>query len=218
MAEISAQKVKDLREKSGAGMMDCKKALSEAGGDLEKAFEVLRKKGLKTVEKRAGKTAAEGTIFSYVHSGGRIGVMLELNSETDFVARSDDFLGLAKEISMHIAWANPQYVSREEVPEEIVEKEKTILKSQLKPEQEKMADKIVSGKIEKYFSEICLLEQLDAKAASGKTKIQDLVNELSAKVGEKINVRRFSRYEVGEGIEKVETDYRQEVEQAIASA
>jgi elongation factor Ts len=211
MAEISAERVKELREKTGAGMMDCKKALSESSGDLEKAIEILRKKGLKDVGKRSGKTAAEGTVLSYIHSGGRIGVLLELNCETDFVARGTDFSNAAREIAMHVAWAKPRFLSREEVPTAVLEKEREIFASQLKPEQQKAADKILVGKIEKFYEENCLLEQLDARSAGGKRKIQDILNDLSAKVGEKIVLRRFVRFEVGEGIEKQATDYAAEV-------
>ena len=200
MAAISAQMVKELREKTGAGMMDCKKALSETNGVVEDAIQVLRKKGLKSVEKRAGRVAAEGVVHSYIHSGGRVGVMLELNCETDFVARGDDFQDLAKSISMHIAWSAPRYVGREEVTEEILDAERDVIRAQLKPEQEKMADKIISGKLEKFYETNCLLEQTDAKDASAKKTIGDLVSDVSAKVGEKIVVRRFQRYEVGEGL------------------
>ena len=215
MAEISAELVKELRTKTGAGMMDCKKALAESAGDLEKAIEFLRKKGLKDVGKRAAKVAAEGLVFSYIHPGNRVGVLLEINCETDFVARSDDFQGLAKNIAMHVAWANPRYVRREEVPGDVLEKEIEIFKSQLKPEQLKMADKIIPGKMEKFYEENCLLEQLDAKDPSGKKKIQDLANEISAKVGEKVIVRRFVRYELGQGIDKPVTDYVAEVTAAM---
>ena len=217
MSQITAQLVKELREKTGAGMMDCKKALQETSGNLEDAIQFLRKKGLKSVEKRAGKVAAEGVVLSYIHAGGRIGVMLELNSETDFVARSEDFLNLAKELSMHIAWANPKYVSREEVPESELDKEKEVHLAQLKPEQQKMADKIIGGKLEKFYSTICLLEQLDAKDPSSKKTFADIIGEVSAKVGEKIVVRRFSRYEVGEGIEKEVVNYADEVAAAVAA-
>lgn len=218
MTQISAKLVKELRDMTGAGMMDCKKALAENDGNIDKAVEFLRKKGLKSAEKRAGRVAAEGLVYSYIHSGGRIGVILELNCETDFVSRGDDFQGLAKEIAMHIAWSAPKYVSREEVPEDVVEKEKEIYLSQLKPEQQKMADKILPGKIEKFYESVCLLDQLDAKDASSKKRISDLITEVSAKVGEKIQLRRFQRYEVGEGIEKEEVDYAAEVAQAVASA
>ncbi len=217
MAEISAQLVKELRDKTGAGMMDCKKALAESGGDSEKAIEVLRKKGLKDVDKRAGKVAAEGVVYSYIHTGGRIGVMLELNSETDFVARGDDFTTLAKDIAMHIAWANPRFLSREEVPAKVIESEKDIYLSQLKPEQQKMADKILPGKLEKFYEDACLLEQFDARDPASKKRIKDLIDTLSAKIGEKIVLRRFVRFEVGEGIEKVQTDYRAEVAAAMGN-
>ena len=214
---ITASLVKELRDQTGAGMMDCKKALAESSGDIDKAIEFLRKKGLKSVEKRAGRVAAEGTVYSYIHAGNRIGVLLELNCETDFVARGDDFQGLAKDIAMHIAWSNPQYVSREEVPAEVVEKEKEIYKSQLKPEQQKMADKILPGKIEKFYEAVCLLEQADVKDSSGKKKIQDVINETGAKIGEKLSLRRFVRFEVGEGIDKEESNYADEVAQTVAS-
>jgi elongation factor Ts len=214
MGEITAQMVKDLREKTGAGMMDCKQALAESGGDTDKAIDFLRKKGLKSVNKRADKVAAEGIVFCYVHPGSRIAVMLELNCETDFVGRGEDFKNLAKDISMHIAWSNPKFLSREEVPEADLEREKEIFKSQLQPNQEKVADKIIAGKLEKFFQENCLLEQLDAKDSGGKKTIQELANDLSAKVGEKVVLRRFVRFEVGEGIEKQATDYRAEVEAA----
>lgn len=218
MAAISASLVKELRDKTGAGMMDCKKALAENDGDIEKSIEFLRKKGLKDVGKRSGKVAAEGVVYSYIHSGGRVGVMLELNCETDFVARGDDFTDLAKSISMHVAWANPPFLNRESVPVNVIEKEKDIFRSQLKPQQEKMADKILEGKMEKFYKENCLLEQLDAKDAAAKKSIQDIINDVSAKVGEKISLRRFSRYEVGEGIEKEEVDYAAEVAAAAQVA
>ena len=214
MAEISAEMVRSLRDKTGAGMMDCKKALAEVGGDQEKAIELLRKKGLKDLSKRADRVAAEGVIFCYTHPGSRVGVMVELNCETDFVGRGDEMKNTAKDIAMHVAWAAPRYVSREEVPESVIEKEKEIMASQLKPEQQKMAEKILAGKIEKFFEENCLLEQADAKDSSGKKKILDILNELSAKVGEKVALRRFSRYEVGEGIDKKVTDFAKEVEEA----
>lgn len=214
MEQISAQMVRQLRDMSGAGMMDCKNALKESGGNLDKAIEYLRKKGLKKVEKRSSKIAAEGMVFSYIHPGSRIGVMLEMNCETDFVARGDDFKNLAKDIAMHIAWANPKFISREEVPAAQLEKEKEILLSQLKPEQKKMADKIIPGKLEKYYEGACLLDQIDVRDSSGKKKISALINEVSVKVGEKILPRRFVRYELAEGIEKEVVDYAAEVAQA----
>jgi elongation factor Ts len=202
---------------TGAGMMDCKKALGETAGDLDKAVDFLRKKGLKNLEKRAGKVAAEGMVFSYIHPGNRIGVMLELNSETDFVARSEDFEALAKALAMHVAWSAPKYVRREEVPAEVIESEKEIYRAQLNPGQEKVADKIISGKLDKFFETVCLLEQFDAKDPTAKKRIGDLIQDLSSKVGEKIVLRRFSRYEVGEGIEKTQSDYAAEVAAAAAS-
>ncbi len=211
MTTITAQMVKELREKTGAGMMDCKKALGETNGDMEQAVQELRKKGLKSVEKRSDKVAAEGTVCSYIHPGGRVGVILELSCETDFVARGEDFGELARSIAMHVAWAKPQFVSREEVPEDVIAKEEEVFRAQLKPEQEKMADKILAGRIEKFFGEVCLLEQIDAKDPSGKKTFKQLIEEFSASVGEKVEIRRFQRFEVGEGIEKVEVDYAAEV-------
>lgn len=215
MAEISATMVKELREKTGAGMMDCKGALAESNGDFDKAIELLRMKGLKNVGKRAGKVAAEGQIYSYIHAGSKVGVMIELNAETDFVAKGDDFTDLCKRISMHIAWANPRYLNKEEVPQAVIESESLIYRSQLTPQQEKVAEKIIAGKLDKYFSEVCLLEQEDTRDPNVKKKIADLINDLSAKVGEKIVMRRFIRYEVGEGIEKPTTNFADEVKAAI---
>lgn len=211
MAEVSAQLVKELREKTGAGMMDCKQALSESAGNIEQAIEFLRKKGLKSAGKRADKVASEGTVFCYLHPGGRIGVMIELNSETDFVGRGDDFKSLAKDIAMHIAWSNPRFLGRESVAADVIQREQEIFRSQLQPGQEKVADKIIAGKLEKFYQENCLLEQIDAREPSGKKTISDLLTNLSAKVGEKIVLRRFVRYELGEGIEKQTTDFRAEV-------
>lgn len=217
MSNITAQLVKELREKSGAGMMDCKKALEATGGDLEKAMDELRKKGLKSVGKRASKVAAEGIVYSYIHANSKIGVMLELNCETDFVARGDEFQGLAKAIAMHIAWANPSFLDRQSVPAEAIEREKEVLKGQLKPGQEKMADKIIEGRLNKFYEDSCLLEQYDAQSPNDKRTFQQVVDELSAKIGEKIEVRRFNRFEVGEGIEKKVVDYAAEVREAAAS-
>ena len=214
MSQVTAQLVKELREMTGAGMMDCKKALEETKGHVDDAVQLLRKKGLKSVEKRSGKVAAEGVVYSYIHSGGRIGVMLELNCETDFVARGDEFLALAKEIAMHVAWANPRFVRREEVTEDALEREKDVYLTQIKPEQAAMKDKIIAGKLEKFYEGVCLLEQFDAKDPTSKKRIGDLLSDLSAKVGEKIVLRRFLRYEVGEGIEKAQTDFAEEVRQA----
>lgn len=217
MAEITSQLVKELRDKTGAGMMDCKKALAETGGDMEKAIDTLRKKGLKDVSKRSGKVASEGQILSYIHAGERIGVLLELNCETDFVARGDDFKALAKSIAMHIAWANPRFLAREEVTADVIEREKEIYLSQLGAGQEKVAEKIIAGKLEKFYQETCLVEQLDALSGKDKKTIGDLLNDLSAKVGEKIALRRFVRYELGEGIKKEEVNYADEVAKTVSS-
>lgn len=211
MAEISASMVKELRERTGAGMMDCKKALAEVGGDMEKAIEFLREKGLAAAAKKAGRIAAEGIVESYIHGGGRIGVLVEINCETDFVAKNEDFRALAKDIAMQIAATKPEYVRREEVPTEAIEKEREILRAQALNEgkPEKIVDKMVEGRIEKYYKEVCLLEQPFVKDTD-KT-VQHVINEIIAKIGEKIDVRRFTRYEMGEGLEKRQDDFAAEV-------
>ena len=206
MADITAQLVKDLRARTSAGMMDCKKALVESGGDIEKAIEVLRKKGLKSVNKRADKTASQGLVYSYIHGDGRIGVLIELNCETDFVARGDDFQELSRAIAMHIAWAAPRFLQREDVTPEILKKEEEVLLAQLKPDQQQFADKIIAGKMDKFYQENCLLEQLDAKEPEAKRTIGDMITAVSAKVGEKIVLRRFVRYELGDGVNTQATD------------
>ena len=197
MSAISAGMVRELRDRTGAGMMDCKKALSEVGGDVEKATVFLREKGLAAASKRAGRVAADGVVGSYIHSGGKIGVLVELNCETDFVARTDDFQGLVKEIAMQVAAASPLYVNREEVPAQIVDQERSIFKTQAlesgKPEQ--VIDKIVNGKVEKFYSEVCLLEQSFIKDPD--KKVGDLVTDAIAKLGENLVVRRFARFELG---------------------
>jgi len=193
---ISAQMVKELREKTGAGMMECKKALEESGGDFNKAIEYLRQKGLATAQKKAGRTATEGIITSYIHMD-KIGVLLELNCETDFVARNEEFRQLAKDIAMHIAAANPQYISKEDVPQEIIEKEKEIYKAQItgnKPPQ--VVEKIIEGKLEKFFEDMCLLNQPFIREPE--KKIKDLIIEKIAKFGENIVIRRFVRFQVGQ--------------------
>ncbi|AEF94368.1 Elongation factor Ts [Desulfotomaculum nigrificans CO-1-SRB] len=211
MAQISASMVKELRERTGAGMMDCKKALAEVGGDMEKAIEFLREKGLAAAAKKAGRIAAEGIVESYIHGNGRIGVLVEINCETDFVARNEDFRALAKDIAMQIAAAKPEYVRREDVPSEKLEKEREILRAQALNEgkPEKIVEKMVEGRIEKYYKEVCLLEQPFIKDPD-KT-VQQLINEAIAKIGEKIDVRRFTRYEMGEGLEKRNQDFAAEV-------
>jgi elongation factor Ts len=217
MAEVSATMVKELREKTGAGMMDCKKALSESGGDFAKAEEWLRKKGIAKAGSKEGRVAAEGIIGSYVH-GGRIGVIVEVNCETDFVARNTDFQDLVKDVAMQVAAANPKYVRREEVPVDQLEKEKEIqralLKQQGKPEA--MWEKILVGKVEKYFEQVCLVDQLWVK--DDKKKVGEMITERAAKIGEKVAVRRFVRYEVGEGIEKKKDDLAAEVAKTLGQA
>jgi len=214
---ISASQVKELRERTGAGMMDCKKALTETNGDMEKAIEYLREKGLAAAAKKAGRIATEGLVESYIHGGGRIGVLIEVNCETDFVAKTDEFKELVKDLAMQVAAASPQYVSREEVPQEVIEKEKTILRAQALNEgkPEKIVEKMVEGRIEKFFKEVCLLEQPFIKDPD--KSVNDLVTEKIAKIGENIKVRRFVRFELGEGLEKKVNDLAAEVE-SITSA
>ncbi|BCU82077.1 elongation factor Ts [Polycladomyces abyssicola] len=208
---ISAAQVKELREKTGAGMMDCKKALQEANGDMDKAVEILREKGLAAAEKKAGRIAAEGLVESYIHAGGRIGVLVEVNCETDFVAKNAEFQAFVKDIAMQIAAMAPKYVRREEVPAEEVEKEREILRTQAlnegKPEH--IVDKMVAGRLEKYFQQVCLLEQPFIK--DGDKTIDQLVKEQIARIGENISIRRFVRYELGEGLEKREDNFVEEV-------
>ncbi|MDX1358419.1 MAG: translation elongation factor Ts [Clostridia bacterium] len=212
---IKAADVKALRDKTGAGMMDCKKALVEAKGDLEKANEILREKGISTAAKKASRIAAEGIVTSYIHGNGRIGVLLEVNIETDFAAKNEDFQQFGRDIAMQIAAMKPLYVSRDEVPAEVVEKEKAILKTQALNEgkPEKIVDKIIEGRIDKYFKQICLNEQPFIKD-SDKT-VTELTTELIAKIGENIKIRRFTRYEMGEGLEKREENFADEVQKTI---
>ena len=197
MADISAAMVKDLREKSGAGIMDCKEALAACDGDMEKAVDFLRKKGLATAAKRAGRATSEGTIQSYIHMGGKIGVMVEVDCETDFVAKTDDFIEFARNLAMHIAATSPVGISPEDVPVEIIEREKEIYRAQAletgKPE--KMLDKIAEGKLNKFFKENCLLQQ--AYVRDPDKTISDYLNEVIAKTGEKIQIKRFARFQVG---------------------
>lgn len=207
---VTASMVKEIREKTSAGMLDCKKALVEANGDMEKAVEILREKGLAKVAKKAGRIAAEGIVASYIH-GGRIGVIVEVNSETDFVAKNEEFQTFGKDVAMQVAASNPLYVRREEVPADVIEKEKEILRNQALNEgkPEKIVDKMVVGRIEKYYKEVCLLEQTFIKNPD--ITIQELLNEKIAKIGENLNIRRFSRFEVGEGIEKKQENFAEEV-------
>ncbi len=198
--KITAKMVKQLRDKTGAGMMDCKKALEASSGDEEKAVAWLREKGISKAQKRAGKTASEGMVGSYIHMNGKIGVLVEINCETDFVAKSDKFQEFAKNVAMQIAAANPAYVSSEDVPEEVLEKEKEIYSNQAKSEgkPENIIPRIVEGKLKKFYKEVCLLEQPYIRDDS--ITIQDLLNELVSVLGEKIVIRRFVRFEVGEDI------------------
>ena len=211
MAEITAAAVKQLREKTGAGMMECKNALVEAGGNEEKAVDILRERGLASAKKREGRIAAEGIVGSYIHMGGKVGVLVELNCETDFVARGDEFQQLVKDIAMHVAAAEPRYVSREEIPADVLEKERDIYRKKTlndpknanKPEQ--VIEKIVDGMVNKFYEESVLLDQPFVKAPE-KT-VGELVTEKVAKTGERISVRRFTRYKMGEGLEKRSDDF-----------
>ena len=198
MTDISAAMVKQLREKSGAGMMDCKEALKECNGDMDKATDYLRKKGLATAAKRAGRTLSEGLVHAYIHTGGKIGVLVEVNCETDFVAKSDDFQEFVKNVAMHIAATSPLGINSADVPSEVVAKEKEIYRAQAlesgKPEQ--MVDKIAEGKLNKFFKDSCLMNQQYVR--DPQITIQDLLNALIAKIGENITIRRFIRYQIGE--------------------
>ena len=208
---FTAKDVVELREKTGVGMLDCKKALTESDGDMEKAIVYLREKGIAAAAKKQSRIAAEGAVFSYIHMGGKIGVLLEINCETDFVAKSDDFQALGHDIAIHIAAANPKYVSIDEVDTSELDKEKEILKAQALNEGKPAAvvDRMVEGRIKKYYSEVCLLEQPYVRDPS-KT-VANLVSDATIKIGEKISVRRFVRYQMGEGLEKRKDDFVEEV-------
>jgi elongation factor Ts len=208
---ISAASVKELREKTGAGMLDCKKALEEANGDLTKAAELLREKGLAAAANKAGRIATEGMVESYIHAGGRVGVLVEVNCETDFVAKTDNFRTFVRDVAMHIAASNPRYVSREEVSTEELDKEREILRNQALNEgkPEKIVDKMVEGRLNKFYEEFCLLEQSFIKDPD-KT-IQTLLQEKIATIGENISIRRFVRFELGEGLEKKQENFAEEV-------
>ena len=219
MSEITAKAVMELRKKTGAGMMECKNALTEAGGNEDQAIEHLRKRGLASAKKKEGRVASEGAVGSYIHMGGKVGVLVEVNCETDFVARGDEFQQLVKDVAMHIAAAEPRFVSRDEVPADAVEKEREIAwaqakndpKNATKPDQ--VIDKIVEGRIGKYFKEAVLLDQPFVKDPA-KT-VGELVTEKIAKTGERITIRRFSRFKMGEGIEKRAEDFGGEVASLI---
>ena len=201
MAEITAEMVKQLRDKTGAGMMECKAALTEANGDMEEAVTLLRKRGLAQAAKRAGRATAQGIIGSYIHMGGRIGVLVEVNCESDFVARTDDFNNLVKEVAMHIAAADPKWVRREDVPAEAIEKEKAIYRAQMESSGKpaNVLDKIVEGKLGSFYSQFVLLDQPSIR--DGNVTIAQLVAQASAKTGENIQISRFVRFRVGEGAE-----------------
>lgn len=213
--EITATMVKDLRERTGAGMMDCKKALGETNGDMEKAIEYLREKGIAKAAKKVGRLASEGIVEAYIHGGGRIGVLIEVNIETDFAAKNEDFRQFVKDVAMQIAAMSPLYVKREDVPSEFIEKEKEILKAQAINEGKpaNIAEKMVAGRIEKYYSEICLLEQPFIKDSD--KSVEQVLKEKISTIGENINIRRFVRFEKGEGLEKKEENFAEEVMKQI---
>jgi elongation factor Ts len=212
---ITAEMVKELRQRTGAGMMDCKKALTEAKGNLDEAIDYLREKGLAAAAKKADRIASEGVIEAYIHGGGRIGVMVEINCETDFVAKTDNFKELARDIAMQIAATNPTCVRREEVPVEVLEHEKEILKAQALNEGKpaNIVEKMITGRVEKYYKEVCLMEQVFIKNPD--QTITQLINENISKIGENISIRRFTRYQLGEGIEKKSNDFAAEVMAAV---
>ncbi len=201
MTMVTPEMVKDLREKTGAGIMECKKALTDSNGDFEKAVVLLRQKGLASAVKKAGRLTSEGIIYSYIHMG-KIGVMVEVNCETDFVARTEDFKELVKDIAMHIAAANPLYVSADDVSKDIIECEKEIYRAQIKDKPQHIVEKIVEGKLEKFYTETCLLNQIFIKDLEQKKTIRDIVTENIAKLGENIIIRRFVRYQLGETLKE----------------
>jgi len=198
--EISLEHVKDLRQRTGAGIVDCKTALQQAGGNIEAAIEYLRKKGLATAAKKAGRITADGLVASYIHAGGKMGVLVEINCETDFVAKTEDFQGFVKNMAMHIAAANPQFIKREDVPQEVLDKEREIYRTQAldsgKPA--KVIDKIVEGKLERFYSEVCLLEQTYIKDSD--LTVKEVLDGMIGKIGENIAIRRFARFQLGEGL------------------
>ncbi|KZE73850.1 translation elongation factor Ts [Paenibacillus elgii] len=208
---VSAASVKELREKTGAGMLDCKKALEEANGDLTKAAEILREKGLSAAANKAGRVATEGMIESYIHAGGKIGVLVEVNSETDFVAKNEQFRTFVRDVALHIAASNPKFLRRDEVPQEALDKEREILTNQALNEgkPEKIVEKIVEGRLAKYYEEYCLLEQPFVKDPD-KT-VEEVLKENIATIGENLSIRRFVRFELGEGLEKKQENFAEEV-------
>lgn len=208
---FTTEDIVKLRKRTNAGMMDCKNALTETNGDLDKATEWLREKGIAKAAKKADRIAAEGLVYSYIHMGGKIGVLVEINCETDFVSRSDNFVALCKDVALHIAASKPSYVTTAEVPADVLEHEKEILKAQALNEGKPAAivDKMIEGRIKKFYEEVCLLEQPFVKDPS--KKISDVVNEAILTIGEKISIRRFTRYEMGEGLEKRNDNFADEV-------
>jgi len=217
MAEVTSAMGKELREKTGAGMMDCKKALRESGGDVEKAITWLREKGLATAGKKAGRSATEGAVGSYIHLGGKIGVLVEVNCETDFTARNEKFQALVKDVAMQIAWSDPKWIRREDVPADELDKERNTERAKLRNEgkPEAMLDKILPGKLEKYFQRVCLLDQPFFRDPDGKRTVQDELSAAIALIGENIQVRRFTRYALGEGLKKEQKDFAAEVSAAV---
>ncbi len=217
MSAVSAEDVRKLREKTGAPMMDCKVALQESNGDFDRAIDFLRKKGIADASKKTARITSEGLVHSYIHGEGRIGVLLEVNCETDFVARNEEFKGFVKGIAMHVAASNPLYVSEDEVPKNVLDKEKEIYKHQAQETKKpaNVIDKIVEGKVQKYLDETCLLRQPFVKDPD--KKVADLLKELVAKLGENCKVRRFVRFQLGEGIEKKKEDFAEEVQKQIKS-
>ncbi len=215
---ITASQVKELREKTGAGMMDCKKALTETDGDMDKAIAFLREKGLAAAAKKSGRIASEGAVGSYIHMGGKIGVLVEVNCETDFVAQNDAFQTFVKDLAMHIAAANPTYMNKDEVPAEVIESEKEILRNQAinegKPEA--IAEKMVAGRIAKMYKEVCLMEQSYVKNPD--LTVEELLKEQISAIGENIIIRRFVRYQMGEGLEKREENFAEEIAKQISNA
>ena len=209
--EVTATLIKDLRERTGAGMSDCKKALTEVGGDMDKAIDYLRTKGLAKAAKKAGREATEGAVVSYIHGGGRIGVLVEINCETDFVARNEDFQGFTREVALQIAAMSPQFVRKDEVPNDVISREREVLLAKAKEsgKPEPVMQKMVDGQISKWMKEICLLDQAWVKNPD-KT-IDQVQQELIAKIGENIKIRRFVRFELGEGLEKKKSDFAAEV-------
>jgi elongation factor Ts len=219
MAEVTTQMIKDLRERTQAGMSDCKKALTECDGDMEKAVDYLRKKGIAQAAKKATRIASEGIIASYMH-GSRIGVMIEVNCETDFVSRNPDFQVFAREVSLQVAAMSPQYLSQEEIPAQVIEQEKAIRMEQAKLQNkpEPVLQKIVDGQMAKWCKEVCLMDQTWIKDPDGKKDIKGLLTDLIGKIGENIKVRRFIRYEVGEGLAKRSDDFVEEVKRQAGQA